>query len=110
VNYRNLQAEAESFKQPLSVVKSKLSFRLDLLKNRITKYALQKVESELIKSLSLTSNEEYLDSCDCIMRFVYRLPCKHQLLSAPETIPLEFVHSRWHIQYHDGRGMCRFNK
>jgi hypothetical protein len=99
-----LQAEVEFFTQPLSVVKSKLSFRLDQLKNRITKYALEKVESELIRSLDLVSNDESFDKCDCYYKYVFRLPCKHQLLAAPDVIPLDLVHSRWHILQHDGQG------
>ncbi|CAO3626324.1 unnamed protein product [Mucor hiemalis] len=56
-DYRDLQAEVELFKQPLSIVKSKLSPRLNQLKNRITKFALEKVESELIESLNINSND-----------------------------------------------------
>ncbi|CAO3656795.1 unnamed protein product [Mucor hiemalis] len=104
-NYRDSQAEVELFKQPLSIVKSKLSPRLNQLKNRITKFALEKVESELIESLNINSNDVSTpEDCTYYNKHVLRLPCRHQLLVVSELVPLDIIHSRWHIAEFNGQG------
>lgn len=80
---------------------------MDRLKNKITKFALLKIESELTKSLELEKDGIDADNCNCYWKSVFRLPCKHQLLKAENIIPLDIVHPRWHILFHDGRGKAK---
>lgn len=104
--YRNVQFECESFRYPKTIAKSMLKYRFANLIGRVTKYALEKIHDELSESLKLKESSEKADEedCCCDARRVYLLPCRHQLLRAPEVVPLEVVHSRWHILLHNGQG------
>ena len=103
-NYRNLQFESESFKLPLNVVKSGVYHRFANLTGRITKFALESIYSEVVKSMSIENDDILTEDCTCEAKRVYVLPCKHQLAKAADLIPLEIVPSRWHILSYDGRG------
>jgi hypothetical protein len=67
--------------------------RLGHLRGKITTFAYEKIKVEL----TLAWQYDNTDSCDCIVRHVYKLPCRHVLPKEAIVVPIDMVDKRWVI-------------
>lgn len=81
------------------------------LRGRITNYAFDRIKKEIIRDYENSMDENHVShvdpltgKCLCVLRKAFRLPCRHKLKQYQGAIPLNAVHTRWHILFKNGRG------
>jgi hypothetical protein len=68
--------------------------RIGHLRGKITMFAYEKIKVEI----TFAWQHDNIDTCNCTVRNVYRIPCRHQLPPEPSMmIPLSMIDSRWYV-------------
>lgn len=93
--------ERERLTVDTTILRSEAYQYLKPLVNKITNFAFVKIKNQLTKGLILEKEGKLNENeCNCFVKKVWRLPCKHQLVEHKKkfgVITVDIVHRRWRI-------------
>lgn len=85
--------DASRFRESTAFLSSVYFKRLGHLRGKISMFAYEKIKVEI----TFAWEYDEKDTCDCIVRYVYRIPCRHLLPKEAVKVPIDIIDKRWVI-------------